>query len=128
MNRREPLPGTTTVTGGTFIGSALGQGNTIRNNKIIIGELSLGDSGDELRRAIAAARDELVRAAPNPALEAEVGYEIRKIEQELSEQEPQGAVVLSRWEQVVGVLSPLAAASDAIAKITDLMAKVFGGG
>lgn len=128
MNRPEPSPGTTTVTGGTFIGSALGQGNTIRNDKIIIGELSVSDSCDELRRAIAAARDELVRAAPNPAAQAEVGYEIRKIEQELSEQEPQGAVLLSRWEQVLGVLSPLAAASDAIAKITELMTKVFGGG
>jgi hypothetical protein len=126
MNRSQPSPGTRTVTGGTFIGSAVGQGNTISHNKIVIGEVQTSESLDGLRTAIASARDELVRAAGSLDSQAEVGYEIRKIEQELSEEEPQGAVVLSRWEQVTKLLSPLAAASDAIAKITVLITNVFG--
>lgn len=125
MNPRKP-PATTNVTGGTFIGSAIGQGNTVSNNIITVGDVSVPATLDVLRTAIDAARDELVRTAGNPDAQAEVRYELRKIEQELDEQEPQGAVVRSRWEQVAMVLSPLAAASGAIAQITDLITKVFG--
>lgn len=125
MNPRKP-PGTMNVTGGTFIGSAIGQGNTVSNNNITVGDVRVHAALDDLRTAIDAARDEIVRTAGNPDAQAEVRYELRKIEQELNEDEPQGAVVRSRWEQVATVLGPLAAASGAIAQITDLITKIFG--
>jgi hypothetical protein len=117
-----------TVTGGTFIGSAVGQGNKASHNTITVGGVQKQVSLDDLRSAIAAARDELVRAAEGSDAQTEVRYEIHKIEQELAEEKPQGLIVRSRWEQVVKVLGPLAAASASIAQITELIMKVFGGG
>lgn len=126
MTRWEPAHSSTTVTGGTFIGSAVGQGNKVSHNTITVGDVQVSASIADLRKAIAAASDDLVRAADGPDAQAEVRYEIRKIEQELAEGQPRGAVVRSRWEQVSEVLSPLAAASGIVAQITVLITKVFG--
>lgn len=127
MNARKPPRGTMNLTGGTFIGSAVGQDNTVSHNTIMVGEVPAPASLEDLRAAIAAAREELVGAAGSPEAQAEVRYEVRKIEDELAEEDPEGPVVRSRWEQVGKVLGSVATASGNIAKITDLVTKVFGG-
>lgn len=128
MNHGKPAHEKMTNTG-TFIGNAVfGRNNKVNNNTVTVGDVQAPASIDDLRNAIAAARDELVRAAEGPDAQAEVRYEIRKIEQELAEEEPRGVVVHSRWEQVATVLGPLAAASGSVAQITELITKVFSGG
>lgn len=127
MTRWEPTDSSMTVTGGMFIGSAVGQGNTVSNNEITIGDVQAPVSVDDLRNAIAAARDELIRAAEDPDSQAVVRYGIRTIEGELAKDQPQGAEVRSRWNLVTEVLNPLAVASGIVAQITDLITKVFGG-
>jgi hypothetical protein len=112
---------------GTFIGSAVGQGNSVSNNTITVGEVHAQASLDELRNAIAATRDDLVGAAEDPDAKAVVRYLVRTIEGELAKDQPRGAEVRSRWDEVSGMLSPLAAASGIVAQITDLITKVFGG-
>ncbi len=127
MTRCEPATSSMTVTGGTFIGSAVGQGNKVSDNTITVGEVQTSASVDDLRKAIAAARDELVRAAEDPEAQAVVRYGIRTIEGELAKEQPQGAEVRSRWNLVSEILSPLAAVSGIVAQITDSIVKVFGG-
>lgn len=128
MNPGKPAHETMTNTG-TFIGNAVfGRNNKVDNNTITVGDVQASASIDDLRNAIAAARDELVGAAEDPEAQAEVRYEIRKIEQELTEEEPRGVVVRSRWEQVAKVLDPLVVASNSVAQITELITKVFNGG
>lgn len=127
MNHGKPAHETMTNTG-TFIGNAVfGRNNKVDNNTITVGDVQASASIDDLRNAIAAARDELVRAAESPDAQAEVRYEIRKIEQELTEEEPRGVVVRNRWEQVAKVLDPLVVASNSVAQITELITKVFSG-
>lgn len=126
MNRG--IPHETMRVAGTFIGNAtIGSNNKVSHNTITVGGVQGQASLDELRRVIVAARDDLVGAAGGPDAQAEVRYEIRKIEQELSAEEPQGVVVRGRWDQVVTTLGSLAAVSGSIAQITDLITKVFGG-
>jgi hypothetical protein len=126
MNRGKSAHETMTNTG-TFIGSAVGQGNSVSNNTITVGEVHAQASLDELRNAIAATRDDLVGAAEDPDAKAVVRYLVRTIEGELAKDQPRGAEVRSRWDEVSGMLSPLAAASGIVAQITDLITKVFGG-
>lgn len=127
MNHARPARKTMTVTGGTFIGSPVGWNNKVSYNTITVGDVQTSASIADLKKAIASMRDDLVAAAKAVDAQAEVSYEIRKIEQELAGEQPRGAVVRSVWERVSEVLSPLAAASGIIAQITDLITKVFGG-
>ena len=127
MNRGKPAHGMMMNTG-TFIGNAaFGSNNTVSNNTITAGEVQTSVSIDDLRKSIAAARDELVRAVEDPDAQAVVHHEIRAIEGELGKDQPRGPVVHSRWETVSEVLSPLAAASGIVTQITDMIIKVFSG-
>ncbi|MGH3870592.1 MAG: hypothetical protein ACRDSR_03590 [Pseudonocardiaceae bacterium] len=128
MNTGKAPQAAMSITGGTFIGSAVGQANTISHNTIAVGVVASQASLDDLRAAIAAVRDDLIAAAADPAGQADVCYEVGKIEEELAGAEPEGAVVRSRWAQVGKMLGPLAAASGHIAQITNLITKVFDGG
>lgn len=123
MSPRKPPHETMTFTG-TFIGSAVGKNNEVKNTAINAGDVQAQASVDDLRAAIAAARDELIGAA-GPEASTEVDRRLGQIEDELAEEEPEGPVVRSRWRQVVAMLEPLANASEHIARITDLIAKVF---
>ncbi len=127
MNTRKPPRETVNISGGTFTASAVGQRNKVTHNTVSVGAVSAQASLDDLRAAVAAAREELVKAATSPNVQAEVGYEVSKIEEELAREEPAGPVVRGRWEQVSKVLGPLAAASGSVAQITELIIKVFGG-
>jgi hypothetical protein len=128
MNTGKPTHASMNITGGTFIGSAVGQHNKVSRNTIVVGSVQSQASLDDLRAAITATRDDLIAAAADPAVQADVRYEIGHIEGELAGEEPNGTVVRSRWAQVNKVLGPLAAASGHLAQITDLITKVFGGG
>ena len=128
MNRRKPPRATMTVTGGTFIGSALGQSNKVSRNTIAVGSVQPRAPLEDLRKAIATAREKLIGLAGSPETQADVRYEIRKVEEELAADEPERAVVRSRWEQIAKALGPLATTSANIMQITDLITKVFGRG
>jgi hypothetical protein len=128
MNGGKPTHETMTNTG-TFIGNAaIGSNNTVSNNTIRVGDVQASSGSiDDLRSAIEAGRDDLVRAADGPDAQAVLRYLIRTIEDELAKDQPRDAEVRSRWDEVSGMLSPLAAASGIVAQITDLITKVFGG-
>lgn len=127
MNSGQQPPGTMNITGGTFIGSAVGYDNKASHNTVTVGGVQAQASLDDLRAVLAAVRNELVGAATSPDMQSDVRYEVRKMEEELAKEKPDGSVVRSRWEQVGAMLGPLAAASGSITQITDLITKIFGG-
>ena len=81
-------------------------------------EVSVAD----LLAALAAARPDIVAAAPE-ADRDEVRAEVGKIEAELRRDTPRGTVVGNRWQTVTTVVG---AVSEPLAKITELVVKLFG--
>ncbi|MGH3914080.1 MAG: hypothetical protein ACRDTC_11845 [Pseudonocardiaceae bacterium] len=88
---------------------------------------------EDLQEAIALLRDQLEAAVGSEVDETTDGriqYELETIEEELDEDEPDEAVVRSRWKQVQKLLGPLQHVAD-IARSTEqimtLIRALFGG-
>jgi len=80
----------------------------------------------DLRSALIAAEPEIIGRGRNEDEQAEIRHELRKIDQELNAQEPDGAAVTTRWKSVLGVLGDAATASEQIVRVTDLVMGLFG--
>lgn len=118
MSTKRPRRGRDLSVGGSITGSVVGDGN--RDIGITIGpDVETGSASlDDLREAIALLRAE--------AADSRVQYELQTIEEELSEDEPEGGAVRSRWKQVLKLLGPLKDLA-IVAQITASIVKLFGG-
>lgn len=118
MNTKRPHRGRAISVGGSITGSVIGDSN--RDIGITIGpNVETGSASlDGLRKAIALLRAE--------AADSRVQYELQTIEEELSEDEPEGEAVRSRWKQVLKLLGPLKDLAS-VAQITASIVQLFGG-
>jgi len=108
------------ISGGSFQGSAVGIGHVEQHG------YAPGSSVADLRAALAAAAPELVSLGETEEDQAGIRHEIRKIDQELDADEPDGAAVHTRWKSVLAVLGGATAAGEQVVKITELMRTLFG--
>lgn len=130
MKRREPDTNTMNITGGTFIGSTAGVGKVDNHAKVEIDSVSVGaaersSTVADLRAMLVAARQQILDASADAEERTELGYELRKILEELETETPDPAPVRSRWTQIQRVLGPVATASSSIATITELIGELF---
>jgi hypothetical protein len=110
------------ITGGTFNSSAIGIGR-IEQRVVTVGS----DSGlAELRAMVAAHAAEIVALGRDEDRRDEIRHELRKIEQELGGEAPDGSAVKTRWKAVLAVLDGALDATRKVADITDLVQRVFG--
>lgn len=124
MNRKGPRRGQNFIVGGSAIGNATGDNSTVGNVTVTsTGEISSA-SLDDLREAIGLLRAEVEAAGGSEPADTEVRYELRKVEEELDEDEPDGGTVCARWKQVQKLLGPLQHAAS-VAQITDRILTLF---
>jgi hypothetical protein len=116
MNKRNSID----ISGGNFEGNAIGIGHVEHHG--VVTQASVAD----LRAALAAAAPEIIGRGRDEDEQAEIRHEVRKIEQELSAPEPDGAAVKTRWKSVLSVLGDAVTVSEHIARITDLVVGLFG--
>ncbi|HEU0090284.1 MAG TPA: hypothetical protein VFQ77_21950 [Pseudonocardiaceae bacterium] len=125
MNTNRPRRGF--AVGGSIDRSVIGD----NNSNITI--TSIGGSGsaslDDLRDAITLLRAEVDAASASVAVDSHIGYELQTIEDALDEDEPDGAVVRSRWKQVQKLLGPLqdvASIAQSATRVLALIGAFFG--
>jgi hypothetical protein len=111
------------ISGGTFHGNAVGIGHVEHHGAAIEATTGLA----QLREMLALNAAEIVALGRGADEQADLRHEVRKIEKELETDEPDGAVVRTRWKSVLAVLDGALAAGTKIAGITELVHKVFGG-
>lgn len=128
MNRKKPRRGHDVVIGGSVIGSAVGDGNTVENITIS----STGESGsaalDELREAVALLRVRLEQAGEGESAHPEVWSELPKFEEELDKDEPDQELVRIRWtlvHRLLGALPHVAGIAQVTDRIITLMRTLF---
>jgi len=124
MNKEGSRRDQDVVIGGSVIGSAIGHHNIVANNTITSTHETGSASLEDLREAITLLRDEVETAGGSTPAGTEVQYELRKVEEELDEDEPDGAAVRTRWKQVLKLLGPLQHAAN-VAQITDRLFTLF---
>ncbi len=109
---------------GTHVGSQIVAGVNKGRTTVTTG----GHQPDEvtaLRRLIEESRDDLVEAAANDEERTVVGYELRKLLADLDGPSEQAEPVPSRWQRIVAMLTPVAAAGSGVAQaVTDVSAAV----
>jgi len=108
------------IEGGQFEGNAIGIVHVEQHGVVTQGSVA------DLRSALAAAEREIIGRGRTEDEQAEMRHELRKIDQELSAQSPDGAAVTTRWKSVLGVLGDAATVSEQIVRITDLVMGLFG--
>jgi len=111
------------ISGGTFHGNAVGIGHVEHHGAAIDTAAGLA----QLREMLAQNAAEIVALGRGEDEQTDLRHEVRKIEKELAIEEPDGAVVTTRWKSVLAVLDGALAAGTKIAGITELVYKVFGG-
>ena len=126
MNQKPPRRGSNVSVGGSVIGSAIGNDNTVSGNEIEITATNANARPgiEELRAAIAALRTELDRADTDEKVISEAEYELTKIEESLESDQPDAEAVQVRWKHVRKLLGPLQYTAN-LAQITDLVLTVF---
>lgn len=122
MNRKCPRRDQNFIIGGPAIGNAFGDNSTVGHVRVTgeTGSASLND----LREAIGLLRAKVDAAGGSEPAATEVRYELRKVEEELDEDEPDGGTVRTRWKQVQKLLGPLQHAAS-VAQITDRILTLF---
>src|SRR4051794_10500996 len=108
---------------GTLSGNTFGAKSSVSGNVFNIGSQVRGGALDDLRRALADARPDLLAAAPDDT-SAELERRLEQLEQELANGEPMGEVATSLWDRIRSLAGPLAATAN-IAQVADLMVTVF---
>lgn len=112
------------ISGGTHIGGQYVAGVNKGRTSVTVG----GPGSDDLaalRRLVEASRDDLVGAAAGDEERVVVGYELRKLLADLDGTEEPAEPVPTRWQRIVGMLTPVAAAGSGVAQaITDISAAV----
>jgi hypothetical protein len=120
MGDRQP---TFDMRNSTLSGNTFGAKSSVTGNVFHIGSQSGRGTLDDLRRALAAARPDLLAAAPDDT-SAELERRLEHLEQELAVDEPAGEVTTSLWGRIRSLAGPLAATAN-IAQVTDLMVTLF---
>lgn len=107
--------------------------SAVHNSAVGIGEVRLhhaevGARGlPDLRAALAVRADGIVGLGRDDEERDELRHELRKIRQELEQDNPDGEAVRTRWKSVLAVLGTALASSAHIAQITELVMTVFAG-
>jgi hypothetical protein len=114
---------TVKITGGTFQGSAVGIGHVEQHGATFRPDRSL----DDLRRLLDETREQILDSGADDEKRARIAHELREIDEELADDEPDGLAVRTRWNSVLKVLDGALAAGTKIAGITELVHKIFGG-
>ena len=103
-------------------GNTFGAKSPVTGNVFNIGS-QVGDGTlEDLRRALAAARPDLLAAAPD-STSKELERRLEQLEQELAG-EPTGEMVTSLWNRIRSLAGPLAATAN-IAQVADALATLF---
>lgn len=130
MNRKDPRRGRNFAVGGSVIGSVIGDGNS--NTSITVH--SIGETGavalEDLQEAIALLWEQVEAAGGSETADGRLRYEFEIIEEELDEEEPDGAAVRSRWKQAQKLLGPLqhvAGIAHSTEQIIAMIRTLFGG-
>ena len=110
-----------TVTGGTFTGSAIGNGRVEVHNGPV-SQVTVGD----LREALRAHHDEIVALGRDESERRRVAGRIEQVVEELEAPAPDADVVRGGWKSVLKVLGAGAAAAEGLTKVTDLVTALFG--
>src|SRR4051794_40961229 len=108
------------INGGNFQDNAIGIGVVKQRTILLSGPVA------DLRTALADSAAELVARGRDEGEQAEIRDEIKEIEKELNAPEPDGGAVKTRWKSVLSLLGDAAAVGEQIARITDLVAGLFG--
>lgn len=109
-------------------GSAIVSNGTMKN--VTIGSPGDADpaSLDDLREAIAALREAVEAAGGRDSADGRLRYELQTIEEELDEQEPDGAVIRSRWtkaQQFLGSVAQVSGIAQSTERILALVHALF---
>lgn len=130
MSKKGPRRGGDFTVIAPVTGSAIANNSTMKNVTITPPGEASSTSLDDLREAIASLREEIGVAGGSEAADDRIRYELQTIEEELDEDEPDGAVVHSRWKQVQKLLGPLqgvAGIAQSTQQILTLIRTLFGG-
>ncbi len=106
MSKNDPKGGDFTISA-PITGSAIANNSTMKNVTVTPPGDTSSKSLDDLREAIALLLAQVEAAGGSEAADGRIRYEIQTIEEELDEEEPDGAAVRSRWKQVQKLLGPL---------------------
>ena len=114
--------------------------STLRNSAVAGRDAVHGGTGEQraadltiLRAALAEIGTQIAERATGGSADADAGdpadaaYELRKMDQELAAEEPDGDAVRFRWKSVLAALDGVVAAGGRIAQVSDLVHKLFGG-
>lgn len=131
MSTKGPYRDRGFVVGGPMVNSAIGDGNVVRGNRAIGFNRVETAALEDLRQEIVALLTQVETAGGDDATEERIRYELQTIKEELDEDEPEGAVVRSRWKQVQKLLAPLqhvATITQSAERVLTLVHTLFGGG
>jgi len=104
------------IRGANISRSAFGANSSVYNNS------AAAESVSDLIAMLARSRETIADAAPEPDRD-EVREALARIEKELRNETPRGAVVSSRWTTVTTLIGTL---SEPASKIAELVTKLFG--
>ena len=79
-----------------------------------------------LRTALAEAAEEIAGHAKTPEQRADLEHELRKMDQEVRAEQPDGEKVRFRWRSVLEALDGAVLAGTRIGQITELVHRLFG--
>lgn len=130
MSRRDPRRDRDFVIGGSVIGSVIGDDNSNTNITVTSADETDAAALEDLQEAIALLWEQVEAAGGGEAADGRLQYELQTIEEELDEEEPDGAAVRSRWKQVQKLLGPLqhvAGIARSTEQILTLIRALFGG-
>ncbi len=124
MNRKSRGRDQNFSIGGSAIGNAFGDNSTVGPVRVTSTGEASSASLDDLREAIGLLRAEVEAADGSEPADTELRYELRKVEEELDEDEPDSGTVRTRWKQVQKLFGPLQHAAS-VAQITDRILTLF---
>ncbi|MGH3931733.1 MAG: hypothetical protein ACRDTF_17370, partial [Pseudonocardiaceae bacterium] len=107
MNMKSPRRGQNFFEGGSMIGNAFGNNSKVGNVTVTSTDEAGATTLEDLQEAIALLREQIEAADGSAVQDDRLQYELQTIEEELDEEEPDGAAVRSRWKQVQKLLGPL---------------------
>ena len=114
---------------GPVIGSAFGDNSTVGDVSVTWNDETGSASLEDLHEAIALLLAQIEEAGGDVA-DGRIRYELQTIEEELDGDEPDGAVVRSRWKQVQKLLGPLqhvGGIAQSVEQIFTLIRTLFAG-
>lgn len=104
--------------GGSVIGSPIGDHSTVGNVTVSSTGETNAASLEDLREAIALLRAEIEAASGSGTTDTAMQYELRQVEDELDEEEPDGETVRVGGKRLQKLLDPLQHVAS-IAQLTD---------